>query len=55
MQMINNTGIVETIPVDFYNKNERLQQAMTDLVRLFGGPVDLRLLWPAPTGAASGE
>lgn len=28
--MNNKTGIVETIPVDFYNKNERLQQALSD-------------------------
>ena len=34
--MINDTGIVETIPVDFYNKNERLQQAMTTWGFLIG-------------------
>jgi len=30
----NKTGIVDTIPVDFYNKNERLQQALFDGLRL---------------------
>jgi hypothetical protein len=34
--MNNKTGIVETIPVDFYNKNERLQQALSACPTLGG-------------------
>jgi hypothetical protein len=31
----NSAGIVDTIPVDFYNKNERLQQALSAGLRHF--------------------
>lgn len=40
----NKAGIVETIPVDFYNKNERLQQALSEDLRLFKERTSVRSL-----------